>query len=101
MTQVISRLALLLAWTVAAGGQTVEKALEAIAANDTARAERELEALSKANLQDREVASARGVYLFQLGKFVAARQALEPVASDPRGEIFLLLSRAATGECAA
>ncbi len=81
--------------------QTVEKALQAIADNDTRAAERELEALRQARAGDREVELARGVYLFQLGKFVEARQALQPLASDPRAETFLLLARAATGECAA
>src|SRR5713226_16076 len=83
------------------GAQAVEKALDAISKNDPQAAERELEALSKANPQDREVALARGVYLFQLGRFVQARQILEPLAPDPRAETFLLLARAATGECSA
>ena len=92
---------LLILAVAALNAQTVDRALDALANNDTPAAERELEALSRAKPQDQEVAVARGVYLFQLGKFLQARQVLEPVAADPRGETFLLLSRAATGECAA
>jgi len=81
--------------------QTFEQAMEAIARHDTRAAEAALEALGRARPQDREVALARGVYLFQLGKFVAAREALAPLAADSRAETFVLLSRAATGECVA
>src|SRR5437899_683674 len=81
-------------------GAAVDKALEAISRNDVRAAERELEALSKADPQNREAALARGVYLFQLGKFAQARAVLEPLASDARAETIVLLARAATGECA-
>ena len=91
----------LLALAATLGAQTVEKALDAIAKGDARAAERELESLTNANPQDREVSLARGVYLFQLGRYAAARQALDPLASDPRAETFLLLSRAASGECPA
>jgi tetratricopeptide (TPR) repeat protein len=82
-------------------GQTLDNALEALAKNDTRAAEGALEALTRARPKDPEAALARGVYLFQLGKFQAAREALAPLASDPRAETFVWLSRAATGECPA
>lgn len=86
----------------ALSAQTFERALDAVAKGDRRSAERELEALSKVNPQDREINLARGAYLFQLGKYAAARQVLDPLApSDPRAETFLLLTRAATGECPA
>ncbi len=80
--------------------QTFDQAIDALARADTRAAETALESLAKGRPQDREAALARGVYLFQLGKFSAARSALDPLAADPRAETFLLLSRAAMGECA-
>jgi len=91
---------LLVAGLGALGAQTFESALEAIGKNDAQAAEAALAALARANPQDREVSLARGVYLFQLGKFAPARKVLEPLASDPRAETFFWLARAATGECA-
>ena len=81
--------------------QTFDQAMDALDRGDARGAEAALEALARSRPQDREAALARGVYLFQLGKFSTARQALEPLAADPRAEPFLLLSRAAMGECAA
>src|SRR5262249_4935929 len=78
--------------------QTIDQAMDVLARGDTRAAETALEMLAKS--QDKEAKLARGVYLFQLGRFVAARQGLEPLGADPRAETFLLLSRAAMGECA-
>ena len=61
---------------VAARAQTLEKALDAITRNDTRAAEKALETLANADGRDPEVVLARGVYLFQLGKFVQAQKAL-------------------------
>src|SRR5262249_47700995 len=91
----------LLLAVVCLSAQRFDQALEAIGRNDGQAGEQALDALPKASPQDREVALARGVYLFQLGKFSDARRALEPLRADPRAETFVLLSRAATGECPA
>src|SRR5450432_3367839 len=42
---------------------------------------------------------ADGIAAFNRGDYKAARQHLERTASDPRGPLFLALTKAATGEC--
>lgn len=44
---------------------------------------------------------ADGLEKFRRGRYLEAEQALSGVADDPRGRLFLALSRAATGRCAA
>ena len=70
----VIRLLLLLAVSVRfVGAQSFDAALEAMAKNDTKAAEAGLEALARANPSGHEVTLVRGVYLFQLGKFLTAR----------------------------